>query len=648
MNLGSVYVIDIETNGLLNVVNKLHVMSVGWKDSNGNWQIKSTNKEEDIRRVFENPNNTVVGHFFLGYDIHALKILFPTIDFKTPIIDTLSLSHYLYNDRLKHGLEEWGIEFGFEKVKISDEEWENLSYERATERCERDVLINALLWDKQLSLLRELYEEDDYILSPIKRANFKVRLQHIQENNKIKLDVEKCKSNLEYLENIIAEKVEELKTILPKIPKKSVKSKPKIMFKKGGELSSQGIKWLTLLQNCNLPEDYQGDVEVITGYSEPNPQSSQQIKAYLTSLNWKPKLFKDGANGKVPQIRDDDKKLCSSVMALLKDHPQLEALSGLSVATHRASYLKAFLSTMTEDGYVTASWSGMAKTWRVKHIKPITNLPSNNSEYGELVRSVLIAPEGKVFVNADLSSLEDLTKQACIYKYDPDYVNTLNTPGYDAHLNIAKLGGFMTDDEIAFFRWYKEEDRDIKDLPESFKDFSEEDFSAHYKRLSKVRKSSKVTNYSATYGASARKIAESADISEKEAKALHKAYWDLNWSVKKFAEDLQTKEVDGRTWIYNPFTKLWLILSSDHIRFSACNQNFGACVFDLFLWYLIEAGVKPVMSIHDELSFYIDEGQEGWAKKIIKESMDKVNKAFNLPVTFRSEPEFSKSYGDVH
>lgn len=648
MDLGNVLVIDIETNGLLNVVNKLHVMSAGWKNSNGIWQIKSTNKEDDIRKVFENPNNTVVGHFFLGYDIHALKKLFPSINFRAQIIDTLSLSHYLFNDRLKHGLEDWGIEFGFEKVKISDEEWENLSYEKAVERCERDVFINALLWDKEISLLRELYKEDEAILSPIKRANFKVVIQHIQETNKIKLDVEKCKANLEYLENIISEKVEELKTILPKIPKKSVRKKPMNMFKKDGSLSSQAVKWLTLLKNCGLPEDYSGDVEVITSYEEPNPQSSQQIKLYLLSLGWKPKLFKDGANGKVPQIRDDDKKLCSSVMALLKDHPQLEALSGLSVATHRASYLKAFLSTMTEDGYVTASWSGMAKTWRVKHVKPITNLPSNNSEYGELVRSVLIAPEGKVFVNADLSSLEDLTKQACIYKYDPNYVNTLNTPGYDAHLNIAKLGGFMTDDEIAFFRWYKEEDKDIKDLPESFREFSEEEYSGHYKRLSKVRKSSKVTNYSATYGASPKKIAESADISLNEAKVLHKAYWDLNWSVKKFAEDLQTKEVDGRTWIYNPFTKLWLILSSDHIRFSACNQNFGACVFDLFLWYLIEAGVKPIMSIHDELSFYIDEGQENWAKEVIKESMDKVNKAFNLPVTFRSEPEFSKSYGDVH
>lgn len=42
------------------------------------------------------------------------------------------------------------------------------------------------------------------------------------------------------------------------------------------------------------------------------------------------------------------------------------------------------------------------------------------------------------------------TKQCCIYPYDPKYVETLNTPGYDAHLNIGKLGGFMSDEELNF------------------------------------------------------------------------------------------------------------------------------------------------------------------------------------------------------
>jgi hypothetical protein len=649
-NLDGALVIDIETRGLLDKLKSkedLHVMSVGWK-SNGKWNIKSTNKEEDIAKVFENPDNTVVGHFFLAYDLPALKIMFPNINFRAKIIDSLALSHYLSNDRLKHGLEDYGIEFGYEKVKISEEEWENLDYNKAEERCRRDVEINCILWDKQLALLRELYETDDEIHSPIARCNFKMQLLHIQENNKIKLDVELCKKNLAFLEDIIQKKEIELNSILPPIKNIVVRKKPKSLYKANGQLSVVGEKWVNMLKQLNLPEEYDGDINEVVSETPPNCQSTKQMKDYLLSKNWKPKLFKDGANGKVPQLRDDNKELCSSIKELIKEVPELEALDGLSVAQHRAGYLKAFLDTMDEDGYVKAGWSGMAKTFRVKHNKPIVNLPSNNSQYGDLVRSCLIAPEGMLFANADLSSLEDKTKQCCIYPYDPKYVETLNTPGYDAHLNIGKLGGFMSDEEIEFFRWYKSKDKKLEDLPEIFKAYNEEELSLQFKRLSKVRHSCKTTNYSATYGASYKKIAESADIPEKDAKALHKAYWDLNWSVKKFSEDLKVKTVDGRNWIYSPFTKLWLILSSDHIRFSAVNQNFGACVFDTFLWFLVQAGIKPIMTIHDELSFYIPIGYEEWAEKVIKESMNKVNVIFNQPIKFESEPEFATSYGNVH
>ena len=56
MDLDSVLVIDIETKGLLDKLKSkgdLHVMSVGWK-SNGKWNIKSTNKEEDYEEAIKN------------------------------------------------------------------------------------------------------------------------------------------------------------------------------------------------------------------------------------------------------------------------------------------------------------------------------------------------------------------------------------------------------------------------------------------------------------------------------------------------------------------------------------------------------------------------------------------------------------------
>lgn len=654
---GKVLVIDIETTGLLDIVkdkSDLHILSVGWKGKEGKWKIASTDKEEDIKKIFEDENNIIVGHNFIGYDIRVLRKIFPEIDFKAPIIDTLPLSQYLYNDRVKHGLESWGEDIGFEKVEVGSDEWENLSKEKAIERCERDVLINALLWDKFYNLLMDLYDNDEnQLLTPINRANFKQHLLVIQGENKIFLDVEQCQKNIEYLEGIISEKENVLKSVMPKIPIKTKKSKPKNMFRKDGGLSKAGEEWNFIIQSIGLPLEYEGEVEIIKGYKEPNPQSSTQMKDWLFSLGWKPKIFKEGANGKVPQLRDDNKNLCKTVMKLVESVPELEALQGLSVAQHRLGYLKAFMDTKDENNYITASWSGMAKTWRVKHKKPIVNLPSNNSEHGELVRKCLIAPKGKVFCNADLSSLEDLTKQSEIYPYDPEYVATLNDPNYDAHLNIGLLGGFMTQSQVDFYKWYdkthgKDEEGNIIECPvKEFSNMSDE-WAEEFKKLSKIRKGCKVTNYSATYGASANKIAEGADIPLKEAKKLHQAYWDLNWSIKKFAEDRKRKMVDGREWVYSDFSKIWYLLSSPHLVFSVVNQSNGACVFDTMLYFIIKEGIMPIKTVHDELSFYINEGEEEKVRGIIKRVMDKVNKVMKKPVTFRSTPEFAKSYGDVH
>lgn len=648
MDLDNVFVCDLECDGLLDVLTKLHVLSIGWKDKNGKWNIKSTTKEEDIKKVFENPNNIIVGHYFIGFDIRALKKLYPNIQFNAFIIDTLPLSWYLYNQRSSHGLDSWGSDVGIEKPPIED--WEGLSFEEYRHRCEEDVKININIWHKSLKLLRKLYSTDQEIISVIKNCNFKIELQVLQEENKIKLDVEKCKENLTYLESIIEEKTEELKSIMPKVENKVRRKKPKSLYKKNGDLSAVGERWRKLTEGCGLDLEYDGEINEVVSYDEPNPQSNVQIKDFLLSKGWKPKLFKDGANGPVPQLRDDDKNLCKSIISMIDEFPELSALDGLSVAQHRAGYLKAFLETMDEDGYVKASWHGMAKTWRVKHVKPIVNLPANDSDYGELVRSVLIAPEGKVFVNADLASLEDKTKQIGIYDLDKAYVDQLNVKGYDAHLTIALRAGFMTEDEVAFFKWYKKEDksRDDEDFPKSFSGLSDEDLKEAFGKLTKVRKGAKTTNYAATYNASAKKIGETADIPLKEAKIFHKAYWDLNWAIKKLADSFETKKVDGREWIYSPFTKTWLLLTAQHIKFSAVNQNFGAKVFDLWAYFLIQSGVKPIMSMHDEMSWYIDEGEEEKAKEIVQNAINKVNKIFNHPIKFEASPEFAKSYGDVH
>jgi hypothetical protein len=644
MNLDKVFVVDIECDGLLDTLTKLHVLSACYYSENNKWEIISTNDSARIQNLVGNPDNVIVGHNFIGYDKPALEKL--GYEFKAQVIDTLGLSWYLYNEHLKHGLESWGERFGVPKPEIED--WENLTYEDYKHRCEEDVKINTNLWVKMLSLLTELYEDRNTIISVIKYFTFKMECLRYQEENKVLIDIEKCKENLGILESIIEEKNEQLKKVMPKVPKYSVRKKPANPFKKDGSLSAAGERWFDLLEKANLPSDYDGELKEVVKYDEPNPASDQQMKDYLTSLGWTPKFFKDGANGKVPQLRDDDKNLCPNIQKLIAIKPELEALDGLSVASHRAGYLKAFLKYADKDGYAIARCNGFAKTIRLKHSNPFVNLPKPTAQYGEYVRSVMIAPPGKVLIGSDVSSLEDKTKQIAIYSYDPDYVEQMNVKGWDAHLDIGERSGLLNSEEIKFFKWFKSKDKKQEDCPEIYLNFSEEDMSKEYVRLSKKRAVAKTVNYAATYGAGASKISESAGIQLREAKNVLETYWERNWSVKQYAEDRETKQVDGKTWVYNPYSKLWLYLTSEHIKFSACNQNAGVKMFDLWIYFMINEGLKPIAQFHDEVLLCVDEDKAEWAEKTLHKCMENVNNLLGYPIKLEVDVQVGRTYADVH
>ena len=54
------------------------------------------------------------------------------------------------------------------------------------------------------------------------------------------------------------------------------------MFKKNREPSALALKWFELLKEHKLPESFEGDVEVIISYEDPNPASPQQVKDLLS------------------------------------------------------------------------------------------------------------------------------------------------------------------------------------------------------------------------------------------------------------------------------------------------------------------------------------------------------------------------------
>lgn len=305
--IGTVF--DAEFNGLKPT--KIHCLSIN------NGKEFSTANYDHMRKFFLNAD-ILVGHNIQRYDIPHIERLLG-IKVKAKLVDTLALSWYLEPGRMLHGLAEWGEEFGVPKPVVED--WDNQPIEVYIHRCEEDVRINTLLWQRQWKQLLKLYGSEEEAWRLIDYLSFKMDCAREQERCRWKLDVDFCIERRDVLQAEAGNKTVELAKAMPRKPIIKEKTRPAKPFKKDGSYSATGVAWFELLKEHNLDADYNGVVKVTVGYEEPNPGSHVQIKDWLYSLGWVPETFKydrteTGEIRKIPQVQQDKTKgpgLCASV-----------------------------------------------------------------------------------------------------------------------------------------------------------------------------------------------------------------------------------------------------------------------------------------------------------------------------------------------
>ena len=284
---------------------------------------------------------------------------------------------------------------------------------------------------------------NDNAIRYIKYLNMKMQLMADQEDYRWKLDIPKAEALLAKLEAIVEEKTDALKGAMPRKTILKTINRPKVMYKKDGSLSAHGVKFEELrkkhFQHYNVQT-----FNIIDGYEDGNPGSHQQVKDWLFSLGWVPCTFDykrdDDTNETraIAQVRENG-ELTDSVKRLIEVDPAVEIMDGLTVASHRASTVKAFLECVDDEGYLVAGSHGLTNTLRFKHAKPLVNLPGVDKPYGEEIRGCLIAPEGYVLCGSDMDSLENNTKLHYMWEYDEEYCMEQMREGFDPHLDLAKF-----------------------------------------------------------------------------------------------------------------------------------------------------------------------------------------------------------------
>lgn len=162
---------------------KIHVMA--WYDVDKKEHLKTYSYDEMRKVLLE--AKTIIGHNIIRFDIPALERILK-IKIEARPIDTLPLSWYLYPNKIKHGLDDWGETFGIPKPKIDD--WKNLSKEEYAHRCQEDVKINLKLWYKELDDLQKIYSDRGSYNRLINYLGFKMRCARMQEDAGWRLDCE--------------------------------------------------------------------------------------------------------------------------------------------------------------------------------------------------------------------------------------------------------------------------------------------------------------------------------------------------------------------------------------------------------------------------------------------------------------------------
>lgn len=488
---------------------------------------------------------------------------------------------------------------------------------------------------KSQSIDQQLTEEQWRLINYL---NFKVTCVAEQEAVGIPLDYNKAVRHRDELLALQGPKVLELQKVMPKVAVLTKKKKPKPTHKIDGTLNIKGQNWFAILKANNLPMNHTDELQVITGYKDANPNAPLQVKAWLTSLGWKPTTFdykkdKEGNERKIPQVRKNG-ELCSSVTRLIKKEPNVAVLEGLTIIQHRMGVFQAFIDNsyvkpndtfdVPQQAYVKSEVGGLTNTLRFKHKKPIANMPKVGVAWGEEIRGCLIATDGEVFCGTDLSSLESTTKRHYMFSHDPEYVEEMSKEGFDEHLDLAQFAGAVTQEDIDNYNkgdapWVKE-----------------------------VRGPYKAANYSCIYGIGAAALARDLGKSRSEASALIEAYWERNHAVRLVVDEQVVKKIKGDMWLYNPVSGFWYSLRYEKDIFSTLNQGTGVYVFDKWLALSKQKGLTVAMQYHDEFLVVVQEGKQQECGELIDKSIDELNEMINLNVPISAESAFGKSYASVH
>lgn len=332
-------VADMESDGLLDTVSKIHILGFQMQSSDKINYFFGEEKDRivDFFKWHEENKIPVVFHNGIGYDKRVFEKLLGIDLSGVQWIDTYWLSFYLNIDKERHGIEALQTDYPHLEGKfgVDEGDWKTLTKEQAVKRVVSDVEVGKAIWEDFKSRLIQMHTEakklidsdnvvgakmspdeyrwveglksltlSQYIGRTIGYISSVAEVVAIQEDTGWEVDVEYLTKHLKELEVLAEASRKELESVMPEVPQYANRKEPAKPYKKDGTLSASGERWketLELLKSGEkdglgnvkaFPHPTQvGVVRVLNGYKPPNINSPNQVKDFLFSKGWNPQTY---------------------------------------------------------------------------------------------------------------------------------------------------------------------------------------------------------------------------------------------------------------------------------------------------------------------------------------------------------------------
>ena len=432
-------IFDLETDGLLDEVTRIHCMVIKDTDS-GRVYIGTDHQdygEFTVKQALEllcNHPGTIVGHNIIKFDLAVIQKLYPWFKVDTSkVFDTLVATRLIYtnvkdtdNVLLKqeklpgklfgsHSLAAWGYRLGNYKGDY-DGGWEAFSQEMLDYNVQ-DVEVTHSLYQK---ILAENYAEQSLTLE-----HQVAWLMAQQERNGFHFDMPKAAALLSTLVQRRGELERELKDYFGSWEVTLPDFVPKVNNKTLGYVKGVPVKKSKII--------------------EFNPSSRDHIADRLITLyGWKPVDFTEGGKPMVDEI----------VLGKLT-YPPCKLLTEYLLVQKRISQLneggQAWMKCERKGKIHGSVNPNGAVTGRATHSYPnISQVPSGSSAYGPECRELFTVPSGWTLVGADASGLELRCLAHYMAKWDGGkYAEILL--GGDIHTENQRAAGLDTRNQAKTF-----------------------------------------------------------------------------------------------------------------------------------------------------------------------------------------------------